>query len=301
MHRLLSILFISLFCSQLRAQELEVKVTINHAQVGNTTKTDVFEALQEKMTQFLNEHQWTNLQFQEKERIKANLGVTVNTYSDTDNSFKCAMTLTVSRPVWGSNYTTTSYSVVDKNFDFTFLNTDQLEYAGVDNLNSNLVALMAYYAYMIIGYDMDTMQEMGGTPYFQQAEDIVTNAENLGYTGWKAFGDSKNRFALLNDYLDGSMEPYRQLVYRYHRQGLDQMAEDADGGRTAIYECMDLLDAAHKAKSMSQLPQLFSEYKREELLSVFKGKASREECDHVYDILFAIDPSQSNKWDELKR
>lgn len=301
MRQILCFILLFLTFHLLSAQELDVKVSINHAQVGNTTKTDVFDALQEKMTQFFNEHQWTGMQFQEKERIKANIGLTVNTYSDTDNSFKCAMTLTLSRPVWGSTYTTTSYSVVDKNFDFNFLNTDQLEYAGVDHLDNNLVALMAYYAFMMIGYDMDSMQEMGGTEYFQQAEDIVTNAENLGYTGWKAFGESNNRFSLLNDYLDGSMESYRQLIYRYHRQGLDQMAENPEGGRTAIYECMDLLAAAHQAKSLSRLPQLFTEYKREELLSVFKGKASREERDHVYDILFNIDPSQSNKWDELKQ
>ncbi len=283
-----------------KAQELEAKVSINHQQVGNTTRTDVFEALQEKAQNFLNERAWTNLKFRDNEKINCNFSITVNTYSDTDNSFKCSLVMTASRPVFNSSYTTTTYSVKDASFDFAFTTTDQLEFAGVDHLDNNLVALLAYYAYMIIGYDMDSMAPLGGTPMFQIAEDIVSNAENLGYPGWKAFDDTKNRFALLNDLMDGSMEPYRQLVYKYHREGLDQMAENTETGRQAITEAISLLDEAHQAKSLSQLPQLFTEYKRDELINIFSGKGSSQEREGIYNILFNIDPSQSNNWDKLK-
>lgn len=287
--------------TSLQAQELEAKVSINHQQVGNTTRTDVFDALQEKIENLLNEHQWTGMHFRENERIRCNFNVTVNTYSDTDNSFKCSMILTVSRPVFNSSYTTTTYSTRDAAFDFTFQPTDQLEYQGPDRLDNNLVAMLAYYAHMIIGYDLDSMSPMGGTQVFQVAEDICTNADNMGYNGWKAFGDSKNRFGLLNDLMDGAMEAYRQLVYKYHREGLDQMADDVEKGRAAITEALDLLDASHQSKTMSQLPQLFTEYKRDELVNIYQGKGTSQEREAVYNILSGIDPSQSNEWDKLKQ
>lgn len=282
------------------AQELQVKLTINHQQVGNTTRTDIFEALQEKMTNFLNEKTWTTMHFRENERIECSMTLVVNTYSNTDNTFKCNLLLTASRPVFDSSYTTATYSVNDKHFDFTFQPTDQLEFAGSDRLDNNLVALLAYYAYMVIGYDMDSMSPLGGTPYFQIAEDIVTNAESLGYPGWKAFDDNRNRFALLNDLMDGAMEPYRKLIYKYHREGLDHMTEDTEAARTAITEAITLLDEAHQAKSMSLLPQIFTEYKRDELVNIYQGKGKREEREAVYKVLFDIDPSQSDNWDKIK-
>lgn len=284
----------------LQAQELEAKVSINHQQVGNTTRTDVFEALQQKMESFLNEHNWTGMHFRENERIRCNFGVTVNTYSDTDNSFKCSLTVNVSRPVYNSTYTTTTYATKDPNFDFNFQTTDQFEYQGPDRLDNNLVAVLAYYAHMIIGYDLDSMAPLAGTQVFQTAEDICSTAENLGYNGWKAFGDNKNRFGLLNDLMDGSMESYRQLVYKYHREGLDQMADDTEKGRAAIAEALELLDASHQAKTMSQLPQLFTEYKRDELVNIFEGKGTSKERETVYNILSNIDPSQSSEWDKIK-
>lgn len=302
MRRTLFILIILLFAfAPVYSQELEAKVSINHQQVGNTTRTDVFEALQQKVENFINEHKWTGMHFRDNEKIRCSFNITVNTYSDTDNSFKCSMQLNVSRPVFNSNYTTTSYSTKDPAFDFTFQPTDQLEYQGPDRLDNNLVAMLAYYAHVIIGYDLDSMSPLGGTEVFHVAEDICTNAESMGFNGWKAFGDNKNRFGLLNDLMDGSMESYRQLVYKYHREGLDQMADDVEKGRAAITEAMTLLDASHNAKLMSQLPQLFTEYKRDELINIYENKGTREERESIYNILSSIDPSQSNEWDKLKR
>lgn len=296
-------LIVTCFISALNihAQELEAKVTINHQQVGNTTRTDVFDELQQKITNFLNEKAWTGMHFRESERIKCNFGITVNTYSDTDNSFKCTLLMSASRPVYNSNYTTTTYSIKDTDFNFEFQNTDQLEFAGSDRLDNQLVALLAYYAYMIIGYDMDSMSPLGGTQMFQTAEDICTNAENLGYTGWRAFGDSQNRFGLLHDLMDGSMESYRQLIYKYHRDGLDHMADNTDEARAAIAEAINLLDESHQAKLMSQLPLLFTEYKRDELINIFQKKGTKDEKDAVFNILSNIDPSRNNDWEKIKQ
>ena len=282
-----------------QAQELNARVSINRSQVSNT-KGEVFDALQKTMEDFLNNRKWTDLTFRDNEKIQCTLNLTVNTYSDTDNSFTCSLLLTSSRPVYGSSYTTTAYSVKDPQFTFTFREHDQLEY-DINNISNNLVALLAYYAYVIIGMDMDTMAPKGGTPYLQTAEQIVQAGQTMDYPGWKAFDDSKNRFGLLNDYLDGAMESMREWEYVYHRQGLDRMASAPDSARAAIAEGLDLLRQAHEAKTMSHVPLLFTEYKREKLLSIFTERGTKEEKEKAYDILFAIDASQNESWKKLKK
>lgn len=282
-----------------QGQELNARVNINRSQVSNT-KGEVFDALQKTMADFLNNHKWTELTFRDNEKIQCTFNLTVNTYSDTDNSFVCSLLLSSTRPVYGSSYTTTGYSVKDPQFTFTFREHDQLEF-NINNIDNNLVALLAYYAYVIIGMDMDTMAPKGGTPYLQTAEQIVQAGQALDFPGWKAFDDSKNRFGLLNDYMDGAMESMRQFEYVYHRKGLDRMATAPDSARAAIAEGLELLREAHQAKTMSQVPQLFTEYKREELLNIFADKGTKEEREKAYEILFAIDASQNESWKKLKK
>lgn len=293
------LLFISLLSlSALHAQELNAKVVVNTAKISNTKK-EVFDALKEKMEAFLNERRWTQLEVKEVERISMNMNLTVNKWDEGQNLMECTMMLSSSRPVYGSSYSTTLYNVNDADFNFNFQTTDQLTW-NPDNIDNNLTALLAYYAYIILGYDMDSMSPMGGTAYLQQAEDIVTKAQNLGFTGWQSFNDPKNRFGLLNDYMDGSMEGYRQLIYQYHRKGLDQMSTNVESGRQAISQALELLDQVRHARAMSQLPILFCETKRDELINIYQGKDTREVRNRIYDILFGINPSMSEHWDKIK-
>ncbi|MBQ8051243.1 MAG: DUF4835 family protein [Bacteroidaceae bacterium] len=285
--------------NSLSAQELRAKVVINTAQLSNT-KTEVFDALKEKAESFLNDHQWTNMQYREQEKIECNFNITVNSWDEGESLIKSTLLMTCSRPVFNSSYNTTLYSVRDGDFQFNFQTTDQLEW-NPEYIDNNLTALLAYYAYMIIGYDMDSMAPKGGTSCFQTAENIVTNAQNLGFPGWSSFSDSKNRFGLLNDYLDGSMEDYRNLIYKYHREGLDQMADNAEKGRSAITEAIDLLEASKDARTMSHLPQLFTEYKRDELVNIYSGHGTSQEKEGVYDILFGINTSLSDYWEKIKK
>lgn len=292
-------LFLFLLASGISAQELNAKITINHSKIANT-KDEVFTELQTKMQNFLNEHKWTNQSYRESERISCNFNITVNEWKEDESSFKCNLLLNVVRPVFNSTYTTTLYSVNDADFNFSFQTTDQLEW-NPDYIDNNLVALLAYYAYMAIGYDQDAMAPLGGTGCLQTAEQLVTNAQNLGYPGWSSFSDSKNRFGLLNDYLDGSMEDYRQMIYKYHREGLDQMADNTDTGRSAIAEAIQLLENSKNARTMSHLPQLFSEYKRDELVNIFQDHGTTEEKNNVADILTSINASQTEFWDKIKK
>ena len=284
---------------RLNAQELNARVNINYTQI-ETTKTDVFPKLQTTIEEFLNNHKWTEIAFRENEKIQCNFNITVNEYKPEDNTFKCTLLMSSNRPVFNSNYNTVCYSVNDREFVFRFSEFDQLEYQE-NQVDNNLVALLAYYAYMIIGMDLDTMSPKGGTSCFQTAENIVSVGQNLDFPGWKAFSDAGNRFGLLNDYLDGSMECMREFEYIYHRKGLDQMAENTDSARAAITEALDLLLEAHKAKNMNKVAQLFTEYKRNELVNIYSGKGTTEEKNKAYEILFAIDASQDNEWQKIKK
>ena len=282
----------------LAAQELNAKVVVNHQQV-NSTEQAIFDELQNKVQAFLNERNWTGLTFKELERIPCSFNITVNSYDQSDGSFKCSLLMSSTRPVYNSTYTTPLYSIKDGDFNFNFQQTDQLEYSGANNLSSNLVAMLAYYAHMIVGYDLDSMAPLGGTDVLHAAEDIVTYAQDLGYNGWKAFDDGKNRFALLNDYLDGAMEPYRQMVYKYHREGLDHMADNPEEARKAITESLTMLDEARTAKNMCHLPQLFSEYKRDEVVNIYTGHGTSQEKQQVVEILNRVDMSQSATWEKI--
>lgn len=281
------------------AQELNAKVVINRSQISNTTEA-VFEALQNSLTAFLNERQWTKMTYEDYERINCTFSITLKTYSETDNSFTGSIQVQSVRPVYNSNYSTTVFNIQDENFNFNFQQFDQLDFRP-EQVDNNLTAMLAYYAYLIIGMDMDTMAPLGGTDILQMAMDVANNAQNLGYTGWKAFEDSRNRFAIINDYLDGGLEPLRQMEYEYHRQGLDRMTENTDSARSAVTSAIVLLKQAHENKSQSLLPQIITDIKRDEIVSIYSSKGTREEKEQVYDIVFAINASQNPYWEKIKK
>lgn len=296
LHHLLLLLFFSL-ATCVRAQELDAKVSINHQQVQGTS-TSVFETLQTALEQFVNDRQWTNLQFKRNERIKCQFAITVKKYSPSDNTFQASLYVQTTRPVYGSGYTTTAFAFNDPNFNFTYQEYDQLEFR-TEAIDNNLTALMAYYVYMIIGFDMDAMAPKGGTEYFTMAQDIVNNAQGMTEKGWKAFEDSKNRHALITDLLDGGMESFRDLQYAYYREGLDQMAENSERGRAGITKAMELLKKAKDNKTMSMLPQIFTDYKRDELLQIYKGHGNAKEKESIVETLSRINASQNAYWRQM--
>ena len=280
------------------AQELDARVNVNHQQVQGTS-TSVFETLQNTLTQFLNDRQWTSMQFRRNERISCTFNITVKKYSQADNSFETSLMVQCNRPVYGSTYTTTTFSFNDPNFNFNYQEYDQIEFRP-DVIDNNLTAVLAYYVYLMIGIDMDSMSPLGGTEYLRTVQNIVTGAQGLQEKGWKAFDDNKNRYAIITDMLDGGMEPFRKMQYTYYRQGLDVMSENAERGRASITEAMQLLQQACENKSMSMLPQIFTEYKRDELVHIYKGKGTSKEKESIAEILSRINPSQNSYWNELK-
>lgn len=300
MNRLLLIVFfLTLAVSDVFSQELMAKVNINHSQIQGTDAS-VFDDLKEKLEQFINEKQWTTAQFQKNERINCSFNITVTKYDKDNNTFTCTAMIQGNRPVYNSAYNSTFYNNKDNDFSFEFKQYDQLEF-NEENVDNQLTALFAYYAYLLIGLDLDTFAPKGGEEVLQRCMYLVNNCQTLSFPGWKSFDSDKNRFAIINDYLDGGMEPFRQLQYDYYRKGLDEMANNADRGRTEISTALEQLKKSHENKPLSMLPQIWTDYKKDEIASIYKGKGTAKEKEAVYDILFGINASQNNYWEKIKQ
>lgn len=285
--------------STISAQELQAKITINHAQISGTEK-GVFDNLQQTLQQFVNNRQWTHLQFQKNERIICNFNITVTKYDRDQNLFTCKALIQANRPVFNSAYTSTLYNNVDDNFTFRFAEYDQLEF-NEQQIDNQLTALFAYYAYLIIGINLDSFAPKGGEDILQRCMNLTNNAQNLDYPGWKAFSDDRNRYAIISDYLDGALEPFRRLQYDYYRKGLDEMANNAERGRTEITAALETgLKKAKENRPLSLLPQIWTDFKKDELANIYRGKGTQKEKESIYELLFSINPSQNKYWDQVK-
>ena len=299
MKRLLAIIPMLAIALCSHAQELMARVTVNHQQVQGTDAS-VFENLQQTLEQFINEQQWTSLQFQKNERIQCSINITVTKYDAASNLFTCNAMIQANRPVYNASYTTTLYNNRDNNFDFEFAQFDQLNF-NEEQIDNQLVALTAYYALLIIGIDLDSFAPMGGEDVLQRCLNLTNHAQNHTFTGWKAFDNDRNRFAIINDYMEGAMRPFRQLQYDYYRLGLDEMANNAERGRTNITAALEKgLKKAHEDRPLSRLPQIWTDYKKDELANIYKGKGTQKEKEAVYEILFSINASQNSSWEKIK-
>ena len=283
-----------------QAQELSVKVTINHSEISGTDES-VFTDLQQNLETFINDRQWTQYQFQKNERIVCNFNITVKTYDSSSNEFGCTALIQANRPVYNSAYSSILYNNQDDDFDFEYSQFDQLNFVE-ENIDDQLMALIGYYAFLIIGLDLDSFSPMGGEDVLQRCLNLANNAQSLDYDGWKAFDDDRNRYAIINDYLSGSMSSFRQFQYDYYRKGLDEMANNAERGRTNVTTAIESgLKKAHEDRPLSTLPQIWTDYKKDELANIYYGKGTAKEKESVYEILFNINPSQNTSWSKIKK
>ena len=278
-------------------EELNANVTLNASKVQGTN-TEVFTQLEEALKAFINDRKWTPNVYEEVERINCNFTFIVNSYAN-DGSFDCSLMVQASRPVFGASYTSTLFLYEDKSIKFKYQPFDRLDFIE-DNLDNNLTAVVAFYVYMIIGLDLDSMGELGGSEFLNKALTIANNAQNLGDAGWRAGSSSNNRYSIIDDYMNGAMEPVRKLMYRYHRLGLDTMFRNADGGRKAITESIALLKKAYEDRPMAYFTKLFTEYKVDEIVNVY-SKCTPEEKKSVVETLSNINPSLSSQWDKITK
>jgi hypothetical protein len=293
--KLLLLLLFLLLPSSVAAQELNAVVTLNSSKIQGTN-TEVFESLQDALSEFINNRKWTSYSYEDYERVSCNFTFIVDEYTDAGD-FETTLMVQSTRPIYGSSYNSPLFMYEDK-VRFNYQSHDRLEF-NEDNLDNNLTAVVAFYAYLIIGLDMESMGEMGGSEFLNKAQNIANNAQNLADTGWRAGSGNNNRFAIIDDYMNGALEPLRRLMYRYHRLGLDTMYKNADEGRKIITETMELLNEAYNNRPLAYFTKLFTEYKQDELVNIYFRKGTAEENKGVVKILSDINPSLSASWDKI--
>ena len=299
MKKLVIILSLFLVETSILAQELKCTVTINSDQVQGTNK-EVFNTLQRSIEEYVNTLRWTNMTFQEKERIECSMLLVVK--SVQDNMYTCEFTCQSRRPVWGTSYSTPLLNIKDKYFIFSYQEYDRLDYQQT-TFTTNLTALLAYYCYLIIGHDMDSFSKLGGTPCFQACESIVNAAQSASLetseaAGWKAFESNRNRYALISNIMDEAFKKYRLFYYEYHRHGLDEMVNNVANGRARIAKEMTVLKEAYNARPGTYVINTFLDAKSDELANIFE-QGTTEEKKQVYDLLMLIDPTRQTTYDKI--
>lgn len=279
------------------AQELNCRVEVNTSQISGTNKS-VFETLKEAITDYMNSTIFTNAQFSPNEKIDCTIFLTIKEYGD-DGIIKGDLQVQSTRPVYNSAYITTLLNFKDAKIDFAYSEGDQLIYS-VNNMESQLTAILNFYAYLIIALDFDSFSKHGGDPYWERLKQIVQQGQSSGEIGWKAFEDNKNRAALLAVFTDPQTAGMRDMVYQYHRQGLDQMSLSADKGRQAIHKSLSELSKVYAASSMSVGLTLFRDAKLDELVNIY-SKAPQTERTEAYDLLQPIYPADGQRLEKIRK
>ena len=282
-----------------QAQELRCSVTVNSDKIEGSNK-EVFETLRKSIEEYMNNNRWTNMTYAEFEKIECNMMILVNKVEG--NLFSCEMTIQSKRPVYGTTYTTPLLNFRDKNFNFTYQEYDRIEWQQ-NQFTTNLTAMLAYYCYLIIGHDQDSFQRLGGTPYFQQCEEIVNvcqsaSMEGVEQSGWRAFDSNRNRYALINNLLDDAFKKYRNFYYEYHRLGLDEMSSNLKNARARIAEGMPTLKEAYRSRPATYVINTFLDAKADELVDIFSKGTDKEKKD-VYELLMDIDATRQNTYDRI--
>ncbi len=277
------------------AQELNCTVEINSDQVEGTYK-QVFTTLQQAMNDYMNTNIFTNNQFSANEKIECRLFFTVKEY--TDGKITGDLQIQSSRPVYNSTYTTTLINFKDTKIDFTYLENEPLVFT-LDHMESQLTAILNFYAYLILAIDYDSFSPRGGEPYFDRLKTIVQQAQSAGESGWKAFEDTKNRSAVLSAYTDQATQSLRDMLYDYHRRGLDEMSVSPDKGRAKITESLDAIKKVYSAAPMSVGLSMFKDAKLDELVNVY-SKAPADERTKVYNMLQEIYPTEQERLKKIK-
>lgn len=276
------------------AQELNCNIQINSDQVQGTSKS-VFNTLQKSMMEFVNNRRWTEMSYTTDEKIECSMNIIVKKVEN--NVFSAEIQIQSRRPVYNSSYNSTLFNYKDNEYVFEYKEFDQLEMTE-NTINSNLTAVLAYYAYLIIGYDMDSYSRLGGTPFFQTAESIVNAAQAADLPGWKAFESPRNRYALINNILDEAFKKYRNFFYEYHRLGLDEMSANITNARARILAGLPILREANRARPSAVIISSFLDAKNDELINVF-SKAGEKEKSEAVQVLSDVNPTGADRYERI--
>ncbi len=278
------------------AQELNCNLTINSDRIQGTNKS-VFTSLQRAASEFVNNRRWTDLSFEENERIECTMNIIIAKMDD--NLFTGEIQVQSRRPIYNSSYNSVLINFRDQDFVFNYDEFEVLEF-DPNTITSNLTAMLAYYAYLIIGYDLDSYSRLGGTPYFNAAERVVSAAQSMDLPGWRAFESKKNRYALINNLTDEAFKKFRNYIYEYHRLGLDEMSINAVNGRAKINAGLAILRETNRSRPSAIAISSFLEAKTDELINIFK-RATDSEKKNAVEVLSDLNPTQTEKFESIMK
>lgn len=263
----------------------------------NETDRNILRTLQSDLYEFVNQRSWTEYQFQTRERIEASISINVSERIGGDE-YRATISIQSRRPVYRTSYDTPVFNHLDRDFQFRYVENQPLDYA--DNVfTSNLTSVVAYYVYIIIGFDFDTFSPMGGNPYLEKAQNIVNLAQNTPERGWKSFESQRNRYWLVENLFNTTYRGIRQAMYTYHRLGFDTMTENLDLGRAEVINALETLQRTHRERPGSFLMQIMMTTKSDELVNLF-SQASPMDKTKAITILSEIDPSNSAKYRRIE-
>lgn len=289
-----------LITTAISAQELKCNLTVNSAAIEGTNK-QVFTTLEADLRDFMNSRRWTELVYADNEKIDCNFTIIVKAVEG--DLFQSELQVQASRPVYGSSYTTTLLNIRDEDFNFNYKEFDPIE-LNSSTYESNLTAVMAYYAYLIIGMDLDSYSRLGGSALFSAAEQIVNTCQSKSdeseIKGWKmTFGSKRNRYSLASNLNNDAFKPLREYYYEYHRLALDNMAANVDNARAKIAENIQILRDLNRQNPSASLIVTFLDAKNDELINIFSKRGTSEEKKKVHETLVSVNPTLSQRYDKI--
>lgn len=291
----LSSLFLITFSIQ--SQEFLCSVEVNAQQVEGTDRR-VFENMQASLSEFINNRRWTNLEVNPGERIECTFVITISNRPSTDR-FVANLNLVASRPIYKTAYNSTMLNYVDRKFEFTYVEFQPMDFQE-NTYESNLTSVIAFYLYMMLGLDFDSYSLYGGSPFFEKAEAVVNAAQNSAESGWRAFEEDRNRYWMLENYLNNSYSDLRKFNYEYHRLGLDVMSEKVEEGRSVVANSINLLRNVHRERPGLFALTLMVDAKRDEIINIFSKGNPREQSD-IEQIMKEVDPANASNYSKISR
>lgn len=295
MFRKLIVLLLICLPALVSGQEFMCQVSVNAAQVEGSEKK-VFQTLQTAVYEFINNRKWTNYVYRPEERIECSMLITITERVSSDQ-FKGRINVVLQRPVYKTSYNTNLLNLVDKDFDFKYVELEPLEYND-DVYTSNLTSMVVYYLYIMLGIDADTFTKLGGTPYYEKARGVVNAAQNSPERGWKSFESQKNRYWLVENLMNNTYSAYREGLYSYHRLGLDLMSENMDLGRSGINDCLENVQKVNREKTGLYITQVFIDAKNEEIINIYSQAAPMDKTKAI-NIMKEIDPANGSKYQQI--
>ncbi len=282
--------------SDMMGQELKCTVEVNAQQIEQGSKS-VFETLQSTLSDYLNETKFSNWTFSPVEKIECRFFLTVKEYKD--DKIKGEIQAQLTRPVYNSTYTTNLFNFRDTRVEFEYREGDPLVF-NENNEDTNLRALVDFYAYLFLAIDSDSFSPRGGDYFWERAQSVLQQAQSFGEIGWRPFEDPKNRSGVLSSFTDSNMSGIRDMLYDYHRKGLDEMVTSPDKGRQSITKSLQAISDAYKVAPMSVSLSLFRDSKLDELVNIY-SKAPQTERDEVYKLLEPIYPTDRDRLEKIRR